>query len=155
MRNAFLCFMLGLSLLTTNAVAQSREVLEENETTIKTYLDAGNIDPVEGIYKSTTGKYLRLAVKKRNDQYVAIVLDMEAKKKWKTGSVKAYLEKTSAPNTFSVRWFSNDGTSSRQTSGRIDENGSLKISLPTVLEVTKEESTFLKVYPLPAANTGN
>src|SRR5687768_7704279 len=89
------------------AAQQMEQPVSQAETTIRSYLDAASTDPIEGIYKSMSGAYFRLGIKKTSEnKYVAIVLDMDdrIKKRWKTGEVKAYLEKTAVPNLYSIRW---------------------------------------------------
>ena len=75
----------------------------ETETTIKSYLNSSSIDPIEGIYKTTSGSFYKIAIKKYDDtRYLAIILDSENKKKWKEGTVKAYIEKSATDAIFSL-----------------------------------------------------
>jgi hypothetical protein len=59
----------------------------EYEKSFKEYLDSNKIDPIEGIYKTVSGKYYRLGIKKEDEtHYNVIVIDSEDKKMWKQGS---------------------------------------------------------------------
>ena len=41
----------------------------ENETTIKAYLDSNSVEPLEGIYKTLSGLFYKIAIKKYGDKY--------------------------------------------------------------------------------------
>jgi S1-C subfamily serine protease len=136
-----------ISILAIKTYGQSEiRMTNENENTFKAYIDSTDTDPVEGIYKAVSGTFYRLAIKKDNDNYIAIILDAEDKRKWKIGEVKAYLEKSSAENLFSIRWLMGDKTP-RETIGRLESQAVLKILLPIGAYGSTEESIFLKLYP--------
>ena len=140
---AFFC----ISMFSLNTYGQSEiRMTNENENTFKAYIDSTDTDPVEGIYKSVSGTFYRLAIKKVNDNYIAIILDAEDKRNWKIGKVKAYLEKSSAENFFSIRWLMGDKTP-KETIGRLESQAVLKILLPTGAYGSTEETIFLKLYP--------
>lgn len=122
------------------------KITNENETTIKAYFDSVSTDPVEGIYKSVSGNFYRIAIKKYNDKYLAIILNTENKKRWKIGAVKAYFEKSAEENLFSIKWLMGDKTP-KETIGRLENETVLKILLPTGLYGSTEENYFLKMYP--------
>ena len=120
----------------------------QNEANIRNYLDAGKVDPIEGIYKSMSGAYFRLAIKKSGEnKYLATVLDMDPrlKKNWKTGDVKAYLEKTAVQHLYSIRWIWND-KSMQETIGSFQNDGILK------MDDALESLKYIKIYPVTAAD---
>jgi hypothetical protein len=133
---------------TLTVFAQNQQPLSQEEANIRSYLDAGKVDPIEGIYKSMSGAYFRLAIKKTSEnKYVATVLDMDPrlKKNWKTGEVKAYLEKTAVQHMYSIRWIWNDKTP-HETIGRFQDDGILK------MDDSVESLKYIKIYPVTAAN---
>jgi S1-C subfamily serine protease len=111
----------------------------ETETSIKAYYDTTNLDQIEGIYKGTS-PYYKFAIKKYDDKYLAIILDAEDKKKWKVGTVKAYIEKSASETIFSIRWLMGDKTPN-ETTGILTNKTLLSIYL------NDKESLFLKLYP--------
>ena len=140
-------FLFSVSSLTL--FAQNQEpALSPDEADIRSYLNAGKVDPIEGIYKSMSGAYFRLAIKKTSEnKYVATVLDMDPrlKKNWKTGDVKAYLEKTAVQHLYAIRWIWNDKTP-QETIGRFLDDGILK------MDDSVESLKYIKIYPVSATN---
>jgi hypothetical protein len=127
--------------------AQSHEQpVNRTEAGLRNYLDAGSTDPIEGIFKSMAGAYYRLGIKKTSDnKYVAIVLDTDPrlKKRWKQGDVKAYIEGTTVPYLYSVRWIWND-KSTKETIAEYDNNGILRI------DDLDGSLKYIKLYPTNA-----
>jgi S1-C subfamily serine protease len=119
----------------------------ESETTIKLYLDSNSLDPIEGIYKTTSSNnYYRIAIKKYDDtKYLAIILDAENKNNWKVGNVKAYIEKSATDEIFSIRWLMKDKTPQETTV--ILKYGTLLSIFLTAPNGTSDELVFLKMYP--------
>jgi hypothetical protein len=134
----------ALVLLSFSLSAQpSEQPVNRVEADIRNYLTAGSHDAIEGIFKSMGGSYFRLGIKKTSEnKYVAIVLDMDPrlKKRWKTGDVKAYLESTTVPYLFSVRWIWNDKTT-KETIAEYDNNGILRI------DDVDGTVKYIKLYP--------
>lgn len=125
----------------------------ETETTIKSYLDSSTIDPIEGVYKTTSGTYYKIGIKKYDDnKYLAIILDAENKRRWKVGTVKAYIEKSSTEKIFSIRYLMGD-KSANETTAILEYGTLLSIWLPTGLYGTREEVIFLKMYPANKSET--
>ena len=125
-----------------------QQPVSQHESNIRGYLDAGKIDAIEGIYKSMSGAYFRLAIKKTSEnKYEATVLDMDPrlKKKWKIGDVKAYIEKTAVADLYSIRWIWNDKTP-QETVGRFQNDGILK------LDDAVESLKYVKIYPVTSNN---
>ncbi|MEO7047666.1 MAG: serine protease [Ferruginibacter sp.] len=126
----------------------------ENESTIKAYVDSVSVDPIEGIYKSVSeNNYYKIAIKKYSDKYLAIILDSKDKKHWKVGAVKGYFEKTSLENVYSIKWLMGDKTS-QETIGRLENETTLKILLPTGENGSNQEIIFFKMYPAYNSSTG-
>jgi hypothetical protein len=142
MKKSFLLY--SFFLLSFSLSAQPyEEPVNPTEASIRRYLKSGSPDAIEGIYKSMAGAYYRLGIKKTSEnKYVAIVLDMDPrlKKRWKTGDVKAYLESSTVPYLYSIRWIWNNKTT-KETIGEYDNNGILRID---DLDGTVK---YIKLYP--------
>ena len=146
---AFLVIFLSAFARTISGQGNISEIkyTNENETTIKAYLDSASIDPIEGIYKSVSeNNYYKIAIKKYSDKYLAIILDAKDKKHWKVGVAKGYFEKSSFDNVFSIKWLMGDKTS-QETIGRLENETTLKIVLPTGENSSNQEIVFFKMYP--------
>ena len=145
--------ILFISIFGQNIFGQNEiKMTNENATSFKAYIDSSEIDPIEGIYKSVTGRFYRLAIKKYNDIYLALILDSEDKKNWEVGEVKAYFEKSSSENLFSIKWLMGDKTP-KETIGTLENKTVLKILLPSGLNGSTEENLYLKLYPLNKPET--
>jgi len=119
----------------------------ETETTIKAYFDSTSHDPIEGIYKTTSGTYYKIAIKKYDDsRYLAIILDAENKKRWKEGTVKAYFEKSATGTIFSIRYLMGDKSPS-ETTAILEYGTLLTMWLPTGYYGADEKTIYLKMYP--------
>jgi hypothetical protein len=142
-------FLLFVSFLSFSVFAQvSTKPVSENETTIRSYLDAGQPEPIEGIYKSMSGAYYRIGIKKvAENKYVAYVLDMDPrlKKRWKQGDIKATLEKSTLPYLYSIRWIWNNKTA-QETVAKFENNSILR------MDDGPEALKYLKIYPVAAVN---
>lgn len=131
------------------------EVSNETEESLYEYFSSNQIDPIEGIYKSYQSKatgYYKIAIKKHETIYKAIII--ESNNIWKTGEIKASFELTSISNIFSCSWY----TSNKQkveTFATLDENALLNVELPNP-DGTKNIASFIKVYPSSSqANSKN
>jgi S1-C subfamily serine protease len=151
----FILFLLLIAFCGKTSLGQkTTEVTNENETSIKNYLDSSKLEPIEGIYKAVGGTYYRIGIKKINDKFLAIILDAEDKKNWKVGDVKAYLENSSLDNIFSIKWLMGDEDKTpKETIGKFENEALLKIILPTGLYGSNEESIFLKMYPVKKSDS--
>lgn len=81
--------------LTPKMVYPVVDSVDETEASLKKYFDTGKLSMIEGIYKSYGEEgigYYKFAIKKKEDKYIAIVLEA-GNKVWKTGEVKAVFEK--------------------------------------------------------------
>ncbi|WP_416439572.1 trypsin-like peptidase domain-containing protein [Phnomibacter sp. MR] len=139
-------------LLCQNLFAQNNfydtKTTAETEATIKWYFDTASIDPIEGIYKTTSGTFYKIAIKKHSSgRYLVLVLDSENKKRWKEGTVKAYIEISSAENIFSIRYILGD-KSITETTAVLKLGTLLSMWLPIGLYKANEEVSFLKMYPV-------
>jgi hypothetical protein len=147
--NKILLFNLFFLASSLTLFAQNQQPqVSQHEANIRSYLDAGKTDAIEGIYKSMSGAYFRLAIKKTSEnKYEATVLDMDPriKKNWKIGDVKAYLEKTAVADLYSIRWIWNDKTP-QETVGRFQNDGILK------LDDAVESLKYVKIYPVTSTN---
>ena len=118
---------------------------DENETSLKMYLDSSKLDKIEGIYKTVSGTYYKLGIKKIDDVYVAINLESETKG-FKKGDVKAIFEQSVVDGVFSTKWFMSD-KSPNQTIATMESAALIKILLPTGLAGSNEETFLMKMYP--------
>jgi S1-C subfamily serine protease len=129
----------------------------ETEATIKAYLDTSTLDPIEGIYKTTSGTYYKIAIKKYDDtKYLAIILEAYNKKTWKEGTVKAYIEKSATGAIFSIRYLLVNGFGSKsayETTAILEYGTLLTMWLPIGYYGTKEKTLFLKMYPSNKSET--
>lgn len=128
-------------------LAQKRiDKVEEDETSIKKYLDKGNLNEIEGIYKNYSGQFYKLAIKKYEDYYIAIVLDSYDKSKWRPGTVKAYFEESAREGTYAMTWLMGD-RSKKETIAEMEDGAQLKFQLPLGDFGEKTTVRFLKLYP--------
>ncbi|MGI8892448.1 MAG: S1C family serine protease, partial [Bacteroidia bacterium] len=137
-----LLFILPLTL--SVAIAQTVEKVSENEGTMRAYLDSVSTDPVEGIYKILSGTHYKIAIKKRDYKYIAIILESEDKL-WKPGMVKAHIEESSIKGVFSVKWLLGNKTP-YETIGKLEDQVYFTLSLPTG-KYSSSKYYFLKLYP--------
>ena len=148
MKKTLLFYFLFIASSVTLFAQNQEPALSQDEANIRSYLNAGKVDPIEGIYKSMSGAYFRLAIKKTSEnKYVATVLDMDPrlKKNWKTGEVKAYLEKTAVQHVYSIRWIWNDKTP-QEIIGRFQQDGILK------MDDLVESLKYIKIYPVTSTD---
>lgn len=132
---------------------RSIKTTTETESTVRKYFDSSNVDPIEGIYKSTWDQYYKIAIKKYDDtRYLAIVLEAGDTKKWKEGNVKAYIEKSTSESIFSVRYLMGD-KKPYETTAILKNRMLLSVYLPNGPYGTTEESAFLKLYPFDKTET--
>lgn len=138
---------LGISLISTNLFAQKKiDRVDEDETSIRAYLDKGKLDDIEGIYKSYNGQFYKIAIKKYDYYYIAIVLDSYDKSKWKTGMVKAYFEESAEEGTYAMTWIMGD-KSRKETIAKMEDEALLKFVLPLGEFGERTTVKFLKLYP--------
>jgi len=128
-------------------LAQKRiDKVEEDEASIKKYLDKGKLNEIEGIYKNYNGQYYKLGIKKYEDYYIAIVLDSYDKSKWRPGTVKAYFDESAREGTYAMTWLMGD-RSKKETIAEMEDGAQLKFQLPLGEFGEKTTVRFLKLYP--------
>lgn len=124
------------------------EITSETETTLKSYFDNNKLNNIEGIYKSYQSEgmgYYKLAIKKRDDKYIAIILETE-ERVWKLGEIKAYFEPSSMNGFYSVKWYMGNKTPF-ETFGIMENDGLLSIEFKSK-EGVKTQDKFIKMYPV-------
>ena len=124
------------------------ESTTETEQSLKTYFAENRIDPIEGIYKSYQSEamgYYKIGIKKRDDKYIAIIIESDLKH-WKPGEVKAYFEVTSIKNIFSTSWLMGNKIKT-ETFSEFESEGILSIELDDPQAKDKAQSKFVKLYP--------
>lgn len=129
------------------------KVTTETENSIRAYLDSSSLDVIEGIYKSTSGTFYEIAIKKYDDlRYLAIILDADNKNRWKEGTVKAYIEKSATDGIFSIRYLMGNKKPT-ETTGVLKYGTLLSMWIPSGPYGIMEEAVFLKMYPAKATET--
>jgi hypothetical protein len=138
---------IGTLLFSTAGLSQKKiDRVDEDETSIRAYLDKGKLDDIEGIYKSYNGQFYKIAIKKYDYYYIAIVLDSYDKSKWKTGMVKAYFEESAEEGTYAMTWIMGD-KSRKETIAKMEDEALLKFVLPLGEFGERTTVKFLKLYP--------
>lgn len=127
------------------------ETTKETETSIKNYLTANTISPLEGIYKSYATDdlgYYKLGIIKQGNMYKAIIIESFLKQ-WKAGEVKATLEPSAISGIYSVKWNMANKTPV-ETFGKLDDEGLLTVELTNQATGVKEQQKFVKMFPTMA-----
>lgn len=127
---------------------------DETEETLTSYYDSNNLNDIEGIYKSYQSEglgYYKIAIKKYDIKYKAIILESELSH-WKTGEVKAIFEPSSVSGFFSVKWYMGNKTS-YETFANLESKGLLSIEFQNPETKEKRQDKFIKMYPLVSKNT--
>jgi S1-C subfamily serine protease len=124
------------------------ENTSETEESIKAYLLANKIDPIEGIYKSYQSdqlSYYKFGIIKQGDKFKAIIIDSDLKH-WNTGEVKAVFEQSSMKDLYSVKW--NKGNKEPfETFGLLENDGLLSIEFKDPETGGKRQDKFIKMFP--------
>jgi hypothetical protein len=116
------------------------EATSETEETIKSYFKENALSTLEGIYKSYQNEsrsYYKLGIKKRNDKYIAIILEAAQSSPWKEGEIKAIFEQTSMKDFYSCKWYMGDKTSV-ETFAMMENAGLLSIEYKILKQVRKQ-----------------
>lgn len=132
------------------------ESTDETEQSLRTYYAENRIEPIEGIYKSYQSDrlgYYKIGIKKRDDKFIAIILDSDFKH-WKSGEIKAYFEPTSMRNIFSTKWLMSNKVSI-ETFSELETLGLLTIEFENAQTKEKEFSKFIKLYPISENSTSS
>ena len=140
-------FIVSAILFSTRAVAQKlNQVIQEDESSIKAYLDKGGLDPIEGIYKNFSGKYYRLGIKKIGDLYYAIILESYDKTKWRPGTIKASFESTASAGLYSMSWLMGDRTK-KEIIAHLENDAIIKFKMATGEFGEVTQTQLIKLYP--------
>ncbi len=125
------------------------EQTTETEESLKAYYSGSEISPIEGIYKSYQSDNLshyKIGIKKRDNQYIAVIIEAQQNQIWKQGEVKGYFEPSSMKGFYSVKWYMGNKVS--QETFAILENGiTLSIEFKHPQTGEKTTSQFIKIYP--------
>jgi len=123
------------------------EKTTETEQSIRSYLMSGDLDILEGIYKSSQGEgmpYYKFGIIRNGDKFKAIILECN-QKHWKLGEVKAYFEKSSMNDIYSAKWYMGNKTPF-ETFAIMDNYALLTIELKDQNGNNRQEK-FLKMFP--------
>jgi len=125
------------------------EKTAETEESLKKYYAENSLNSIEGIYKSYQAEYLpyyKIGIIKRDNKYIAIILEAEQEKIWKPGEVKAYFEPSSMKGFFSVKWYMGNKTS-YETFAMMENDAILSIEFKNAQTGEKRTDKFIKMYP--------
>ena len=137
-------------------VMENPEVEKTNETeeSIKAYLSANALDPIEGIYNSRQDSnlaYYKIGIVNRGDRFKAIILESPFKA-WRPGEVKAVFEPTSMQGYFAAKWFMRN-KSRVDTYATMENPGLLAIEIGTDSKGAKTQDYFVKMFPPVSGGT--
>lgn len=125
------------------------EKTTETEETLKKYFAENSINAIEGIYKSYQAEnlpYYKIGIKKRDNKFIAIIIEAEQENIWKPGEVKAYFEPSSMKGFFSVKWYMGNKTS-YETFAVMENDAILSIEFKNPQTGEKRTDKFIKMYP--------
>lgn len=129
------------------------EKTSETEESIKAYLIASKIDPIEGIYKSYQSdhlSYYKFGIIKQGEKFKAIIIDSDLKH-WEKGEVKAVFEQSSMKDLYSVTW--NMGNKEPfETFSLLEDEGILSIEFKDQKTGEKRQDKFIKMFPYTLGN---
>jgi len=125
------------------------EKTTETEESMRTYLSANKLDPLEGIYKSYQSdnlSYYKFGIIKRGETFKAIIIESDYKQ-WKQGEVKAIFEQSSMKGLYSVKWNMGNKTPF-ETFGLLENEGILSIEFKNPTNGEKRQDKFIKMFPI-------
>ena len=125
------------------------EKTSETEESIKKYFAKNELDQIEGIYKSYQAEYLpyyKIGIKKRGNEFIAIIIEAEYENIWKSGEIKAYFEPSSMKGFYSAKWYMGNKTS-YETFALMENEAILTIEFKNSKTGEKRTDKFIKMYP--------
>ncbi|HRA60820.1 MAG TPA: trypsin-like peptidase domain-containing protein [Bacteroidia bacterium] len=135
--------------LTPKIVYPEVEKTEETEESLKEYYTNNSLNSIEGIYKSYQAEnmpYYKIGIKKRDNKFIAIIIEAEQENIWKLGEVKAYFEPSSMKGFFSVKWHMGNKTP-YETFAMMENDAILSIEFKNPQTDEKRTDKFIKMYP--------
>ena len=137
------------SSLTPKFIYPEVEKTTETEESLRKYFSENSLEQLEGIYKSYQAEslpYYKIGIKKRDDKFIAIIIEAEDEKIWKSGEVKAYFEPSSMKGFYSVKWYMGNKTS-YETFAMMENEAILSIEFKNPQTGEKRTDKFIKMYP--------
>ena len=137
------------SSLTPKIVYPEVENTNETEESLKEYYANNSLNAIEGIYKSYQAEnlpYYKIGIKKRDNKFIAIIIEAEQENVWKPGEVKAYFEPSSMKGLFSVKWYMGNKTS-YETFAMMENEAILSIEFKNPQTGEKSTDKLIKMYP--------
>lgn len=134
--------------LTPKIVYPKVENTYETEESLKKYFSSNKLKPIEGIYKAYQSKksgYYKIAIKKYDNIYKAIILESEFVH-WNLGEVKATFESSSMKGFYSTKWYMSNKTEF-QTFATMENGVLLTIEFNNPKTNEKDYGKFIKLYP--------
>jgi len=125
------------------------EKTDETEESLKEYYLNNQLNTIEGIYKSYQADnlpYYKIGIKKRDEKYIAIIIEAEQNNIWKAGEVKAIFEPSSMKGFYSVKWYMGNKTS-YETFAMMENDAILSIEFKNPQTGEKRTDKFIKMYP--------
>lgn len=125
------------------------EKTAETEKSLIDYFETHKLDDIEGIYKSYQSpnlSYYKIGIKRKENQYIAIVLESEEFSPWKVGEIKAYFQPSSMKSVFATKWYMANKMS-YETFATLENGAILSIEFDNPQTSEKEQSRFIKMFP--------
>lgn len=135
--------------LTPKIVYPEVEKTTETEEAFMKYFSENSLNNIEGIYKSYQAEdlpYYKIGIKKRENKFIAVIIEAEQENVWKPGEVKAYFEQSSMKGFFSVKWHMGD-KKSYETFAMLENEAILSIEFKNSQTNEKRTEKFIKMYP--------
>jgi len=130
------------------------EKTAETEETLRQYYSNNPLNNIEGIYKSYQAEYLpyyKVGIKKRDNGFIAVIIEAEQSNIWKSGEVKAYFEPSSMKDFYSVKWYMGNKTP-YETFAMMENEAVLAIEFKHPETGKKRTDKFIKMYPPAEGN---
>lgn len=132
----------------------SIQITAETEESLKRYYSTNSLDIIEGFYKSYQVKHLqyyKIGIKRKDDKYIAIIIDAKQDNIWNAGEIIAIFEPTSMKGIYSVKWYMNNKTS-YETFAMMESEAIISIKFENPQTGEKSYEKLLKTYPSAEGN---
>ena len=117
------------------------ELTNETEESLTKYYDTQKLDPLEGIYKSSEGRYT-IGIKKFGRLFKGVIVDSDYPH-WKVGEVKIIITPSATPEVYSITYYMMD-KSKNDSFTSIKNNDT--VATMNVFEVMYEFELFILNY---------
>ena len=129
---------------TENNVIYNHPKTEWNKDKLIEHWKKNGISEIEGIFEKVgTVLEYELALIKEKNEYFLIYLDGANGTSWKTGDVKAVLQKTASFGIFKAKWYMLNKTQNKDIIINFKNNSTMSI----IPENGKDDDIYFKTYP--------